>query len=384
MIRASDLRPLRGALIAHLSHILMIPDAPGAPASVAAREAELGDLPAVADRIAAQSPGTRERWLKRMQWQTVGNPWSRGRVNGIVLVDDGRIVGHYFVIPQPVWSAGATGTAVFGLDLFISAPYRGGFTSMNLIRAAHRLGQPVVVATSSANPISEAIWHRLGAKPLADGAVSLARPLRWLRVLVAAAARAIPGGALTMSSAPRESEPLPSLPSSPGAGWTARIASDFSEAARLWSEVRPRFAIATDRSEEYLAWRYGPDSPGGQLVLISDPEGRIRAWYACRVSSRGTRVRARLVRVLDVVAAPDDAPAIDRCIHDLVTRARAARADLIEARGMAQPFRARFEANGFRPRMLPANPFLLLPGARPLPEGGIQHLVAADGDAGFD
>ncbi|HET7251772.1 MAG TPA: hypothetical protein VFI79_18160 [Gemmatimonadales bacterium] len=348
------------------------------------REAQLADLEPVARLMDAERPGAGRLWLTRMPWRGARNPWSGGHPLGCVLIADGDCVGYYFAIAQPIVVGATTGIATWGVDLYVRPDHRGGLASLALIRAVHRLAHPMVVATDTANPLSAGIWLRLGAIPLPQGEVSLLLPIRWARVALAMAARRVWGWQRPIAADEPDSWRGRVGERVTTGGWRSGIATEFSGAARLWSDVRHRFGLSTDRTPEFLAWRYGPGSPGGVVVMLHDRDGRARGWYAYRISIRGARLPIRVVRVLDLVAAPDDGPAIDACIADLVHRARGCAGDVIEVQGLGASFRARFEAAAFRSQVRDANPFLVLPaGAKPDPADGEWHLVPADGDGGF-
>ncbi|HET9643407.1 MAG TPA: hypothetical protein VFP68_08630, partial [Burkholderiaceae bacterium] len=169
-------------------------------------------------------------------------------------------------------------------------------------------------------------------------------------------------------------------------GWVSRpLGEPFAAPAALWREVREHFLLTTDRDVAWLQWRYGPSSPGGALVGLFDVKGDLRAWYSYRLSERGRSFPLRVFKLLDMMAVPSDAQAIEACGADTIARGRRL-AHIVEARGMRQEFRRGLLAAGFSERRLPSNPFLGC--ARPnkaaaLPAEDAWHLVPADGDGGF-
>jgi hypothetical protein len=350
------------------------------------RTVECTDLDAIEHLMEGRLAGSGTAWRQRLAWQYDANPWKDSAPCGVVLVHDGRIVGYHFGMTQPIWLGDAATVATFGLDLYIDESFRGGLDSIGLIRAIVPPGPDVLVATSSANDASMEIWLRLRAAASCHGDVALIKPVRRARLALAVAERALRGSPPAVVPRPWRPRALPVAPMEPRAGWRSEaLEAPFDEAAGLWCDVRRHFELSTDRDQPYLQWRYGEQSQGGTLIGLYDAAGALRAWYAFRLSDRGAMVSVRVLKLLDMVAAPDDAQAIAACVTDLTVRAGHL-AHVVEARGMRAEFRAGLRAGGFRVRRLPSNPFLIW--ARPrrlqaLPPPAAWHLVAADGDAGF-
>lgn len=350
------------------------------------RTVECTDLDAIERLMESRLAGSGAAWRQRLAWQYDANPWKDGAACGVVLVHAGHIVGYHFGMTQPLWLGDAATVATFGLDLYIDQAFRGGLDSISLIRAIVPPGPDVLVATSSANGASMEIWLRLRAAPSCHGDVALIKPVRRARLALAVAERALRGSPRAVVPRPWRPRASSVAPMEPRAGWrSGPLEAPFDEAAGLWCDVRRHFELSTDRDRPYLQWRYGAQSQGGILIGLYDAAGALRAWYAFRLSDRGATVSVRVLKLLDMVAAPNDAEAIAACVTDLTARARHS-AHVVEARGMRAEFRAGLRAGGFRARLLPSNPFLVW--ARPkrlqaLPPPAAWHLVAADGDAGF-
>lgn len=345
------------------------------------RAAVPADYPGVARMMDARAPGRGESWLRRLLWQA-RNPWQANIPLGLVLDAGGELAGYHFGIVQPLWLDGGTVPASFALDLFVASEWRGQHHGLELIRSVFGLAGDGPAFTTTANRTSEALWARLGAHPLPRGGSSLVRFRPSVRLLVAGVERA--GLRSPWTPASGGSRTVAPEPSDLGSGWTAEaLAAPYAAAAALWSEVRPSFPLATDRSEGFLSWRYAPDSPGGVLIGVRRSGGPLRAWYACQLVGRGERTQVRLFSVLDVIGRPDDGEALAALGRDVRGRARASGADVLEARGMRREFRAALRGDaGMRERELPSNPFWArLRSSVPPAEG--WHLVAGDGDGGF-
>ena len=342
---------------------------------------EPSDHPGVARSMNAREPGLGDSWLRRLPWQA-RNPWQAHVPLGFVLDAGGEPAGYHFVIVQPLWLDGRVVPALFALDLFVAAEWRGTLHSLALTRSVFLLAGAGPIFTTTANPTSEALWTRLSARPLPQGGVSLVRFRLSVRLATAAAERAglrIPWGGAPTRSRP----PAPEL-ADLGSGWRSEPLEAFhAEAAGLWAQVRPLFPLATDRTAEFLAWRYAPDSPGGVLIGLRENGGPLRAWYAYRLTERGGRTRVRLFSVLDVMGKPEDREALTALGRDVLGRARATGAEVVEARGMRREFRSALrEGARLSERRLPSNPFLgkVRP---PAPPAEDWHLVSGDGDGGF-
>jgi hypothetical protein len=343
------------------------------------------DLDAIAQLMELRLRGAGVAWRKRLAWQHDANPWKDGGPCGVVLEDSKRIVGYHFGIPQPLWLGDRTALATFALDLYIDERFRGGLHSISLIKAIAPRNVGSLVASSSANDISQEIWKRLRAVPAPGGDMALVKLLRPARLALATAERLVRGAPRASVPQPWQPDASDGAPQAPRSGWRSELLrAPFEAAAELWRQVRPRFPLATDRDGPYLRWRYGADSQGGAVVGLFDAGNVLRCWYAFRLSDRGGAVPLRVFRLLDLVASPDDRQAIAACVADVSARARR-RADVVEARGMRAEFRAALSDNGFRERRLPSNPFLLWspPRSSPLSPSSTWHLVSADGDGGF-
>jgi hypothetical protein len=343
------------------------------------------DLDAIAGLMNGRLKDSGEAWRERLKWQCDANPWLDDEPAGMALVEQGRVVGYHFKLAQPMWLGGVTRVAYFGLDLFVESRFRGGLNSVALVKSIAATNSRSIVAASTANEISLALWSRLGAKVQVGGDVALVKPVSYARLAIAAAERALRGAPPTrVPRAWRAAAPAMADIALPQR-WSGRSLSARPElAAQLWDRLRESYPLSTDRSTTFLRWRYGSRSPGGALIGIFDPSGGLRAWYAFRLSPRGGAVRIEVFKLLDFLVASEDGEAIARAAQDMALRARGL-ADIIEARGMRSEIRRRLQAAGFRPRKLPSNPFLVVAPklARDLPPPDTWHLVPADGDAGF-
>lgn len=329
----------------------------------------------------AREAGLGDSWLRRLPWQA-RNPWQANVPMGFVLDVDGEPEGYHFVIAQPLWLDGHVVPALFALDLFVAPRWRGTLHSLALTRSVFFLAGAGPVFTTTANSTSEALWTRLGARPLPLGNVSLVRFHPSVRLAVAAAERT--GLRVSWLTAPTHSKPPDPEPVDLRAGWRSEpIGPGHAAAAGLWAQVRSSFPLATERTEGFLDWRYASDSPGGVLIGLREAGGSLRAWYAYRLAERGERTRVRLFSVLDVVGRPDDREALVALGRDVLGRARASGAEVVEARGLRPEFRSALrEGARMSERRLTSNPFLgkVRP---PAPPAEDWHLVSGDGDGGF-
>lgn len=350
------------------------------------RALESADLDAVGALMDRRLKGSSAAWRERLPWQRDSNPWRSADAGGTVLVEAKRVVGYHFYVAQPMQISGAQCQAHFALDLFIDPAFRDGLNSIGLIKAIAPVDPECVMATSTANEISVAVWRRLGAKAQSDGDIALVKPVRHGRLMLAAAERGLRGRPQAHIPRSWHAAPEDCAEIELRSQWSGRsLATRFEAAAQFWQQVRHQYPLSTDRTEAYLRWRYAPSSPGGTVIGLFDAVGTLRAWYAFRSSQRGSAVRFSVFKVLDIIADPHDRDAIAACVDDMTHRARAL-ADIIEVRGMRSEIRAGLRAAEFRARRLASNPFLVAAKprrSRPLPTPDSWHLVPADGDAGF-
>jgi hypothetical protein len=351
------------------------------------RWVELGDFDAVEAMMERRLPGSGTAWRKRTAWQWEANPWQKSGRYGAVLANGGRIVGYHFGQAQPLWMSGSSSVAIFTFDLFIEEDFRRGLDSMGLIRAITTLEPEGIVATTTSNEVAVGIWTRLmKAQSAAEGEISLVKPLKLGSLALAAAERALLNQPQTVVARPWHAGKEESFEIELPNGWVSKpLGYPFDAPAALWREVREHFLLTTDRDVAWLQWRYGSSSPGGALVGLFDAKGDLRAWYSYRLSERGRSFPLRVFKLLDMIALPSDAQAIEACAADSLARGRRL-AHIVEARGMRPEFRRGLLAAGFSERRLPSNPFLVC--AKPnrlstLPPAHTWHLVPGDGDGGF-
>lgn len=92
----------------------------------------------------------------------------------------------------------------------------------------------------------------------------------------------------------------------PGREWRQKFSfepcRDWQKLSELFHRHRPQRWITTDRSPEFLQWRYGPGSPhhSAEICLFRDQQGN-EGWFVVAETTRGRHGEIRGALLLDAV-----------------------------------------------------------------------------------
>lgn len=329
----------------------------------------------------AEAAGAGLAWSQLLPWLFDANPWQTGQFGEIY--EDGRtLLGHAVEFPQPLWLDGASTVGWMHMSVWLHPSVRGSFAGVQIYKRFLSRHRNELCATTTANGTSAAVWEKLRGVPQRGTDVALLKVLRPGRVVLAAVEHWLRGGSRRV---PWVWTPAETANRSAGPFLSGRPAS-LAELEACWRRNAHRYVLATDRTEAWFAWRYGADAPESQLVALSGADGEVVAFYAYKLSRRGGTFATTVATVLDLVADTAKPEVMNAVLRDLVARASAEGADLVEMKGGANDVRVWFEAVGFRPRR-GANPgyWIRLPKThRSLASAPERfNLVPGDGDAGY-
>jgi GNAT superfamily N-acetyltransferase len=272
----------------------------------------------------------------RWDWQYRHNPNAREPQIWIAR-DEGRIVGQYATMPVLLRVNGRDIDASWGMDVMV-APERqrqglgevlfhtwdqntGASLGMGLSVGSHKLFRKlkwpdVGPVPCLVKPISPRAFRKAGWPAPVNALLSLmARPLL----------------ALSRSR------------STTRAG--VRTIRSFDERfTALWERVAPKFTLAVRRDAAYLQWKY-ISLPHIRYEAVALDRGEDVAGYA--VFRHIDEPRGRVTALVDILADPDDRPALTALLSAVDDHARAAGSDKIRAFVMNEPYRNTMRAQGY-------------------------------------
>lgn len=274
----------------------------------------------------------------RWDWQYRYNPNVPAEGPLIWLAREGTtVIGQYATMPVRLSLGGREIDASWGMDVMVAPERQRQGLGDTLFRtwdrhtgAALGLG----LSEASANLFRKMAWPNVGPIPC------LVKPLsrRALRVpdwpvgvnrLVSYVT--LPWVRLVARSRPLEGE--------------VRLIRHFDDRfTALWERVSPQFAFAVRRDAAYLNWKYvsAPHVRYSIAALIRDREP---AGYA--VYRHVREPRSRVTLLVDLLAAPEDAPGILTLLRWVDREARAADSDKIRAYVLHDTFRRHLRRSGY-------------------------------------
>ena len=251
-----------------------------------AREYEAGDESAIGALWRAAFPDDDEvgrTELEYWNWQYRDPPAGFARIR--VAVADGRIVGHYAVIPVAMQVEGKHVCGTLSLDTMThpDCQRQGILTKLasEVYDELGRAGLPITYGFPNENSVGALTktlgWHyvcalRVYVKPLHADVI---------------AERLLPGGLLGSMAKPLAhlGATLIGRPSSvpePARNnmrWLERFSSDADE---LWQAVYNRSKIALTRNADFLNWRYPQNPLRGYRILAYEEQGQLLAYAVLR------------------------------------------------------------------------------------------------------
>lgn len=298
------------------------------------RPEDRAEVNALFERVfgAAMADASAARW----DWQYLRNPNAHSPQIWIAR-DEGRIVGQYATMPVRLWINGQEIDASWGMDVMV-APERqrkglgeilfhtwdrhtGASLGMGLSTGSHQLFRKlkwpdVGPVPCLVKPLSPRAFARTDWPPLANGLVSLAaRPF------------------LAMLRSRRQTKE------------NVRPVHEFdARFTDLWNRVAPKFSFAVRRDAPYLQWKYLALPQFRYNVIALDRGGTIGGYAVFR---HVDEPRGRVTTLVDLLADPDDRPALAALLSAVERDARTAGADKIRAFVMNAAFRNAMRGQGY-------------------------------------
>lgn len=243
---------------------------------------------------------------RHWQWSREGSSGLEGnRPDGWVAFKDGKMVGHFGILPALASVRGKEVSVFWGRQLIVAPEARGGGAAPLLILTALReSGRPFLIA--GLNPQSYSLFRRMGFSDF--GRVPL-----YIRIYQTdrffQAANAVPrwlrpvGGlwARLQRKAPRQPHPKEG-------GLSVKVLERFDESFdRWWRRLEPSFPCAIRRTSETMAWRYERHPLHRYTALAAmDRDG----WRGLAVVRHGRSRGLPTCFITELLARPDDRAAL--------------------------------------------------------------------------
>lgn len=230
---------------------------------------------------------------RRLRWLLVENPLAtEGNTLGNCLRDRmGMIRGLNFCFPS-AFLAGEQ--RLYGLcsgSFFVEPPAR----SMGFFLFKKYLSTPgySFYFAATCNAKSEPLWRNLGGRAVPNSETEYILPLR-LDVMIPAfvatrTSSEVASGIARIAG--RCANPVLRFLARPSAHLTIEPCQDWEKLSELFRRHRSADSITTDRSPEFLQWRYGPASPlyPCDIYLFRDQQGN-EGWFSLgNLIRRGVR-----------------------------------------------------------------------------------------------
>jgi GNAT superfamily N-acetyltransferase len=238
--------------------------------------------------------------LEFFRWKTARCPFGASR--SLVAESEGELIGFAAQLPWRMRVADRTLTTSRGTDLAVDPAHQGRGVAQQLMRAAAATHPPeIALVWNNPNELSRGSVMKVGRRRL----VAVRRFMRAHEAPGRMAARLLARGARTPQtleiSAPAASEVL----------------SDDAFLATLL-EALPRDAqrLTTERSPEYLRWRYAFDvyravrvgssaADGGIAIFRTHRSGSVWLAYVCELLAPRPRIARALLRAVGAAGALD-------------------------------------------------------------------------------
>ena len=271
------------------------------------RDGDAGPLVELWNAVFAAEPGARRRTPEEWAWLYLRNPCGRQ-----VLVAEeagGRLVANYSGLPLRCQVGGRPSIAALVLDSMVHPDHRAGLRHEGVfLRTARE-------------------WFARYSAP-AVNAIHYGFPNR----------RAYPIGRRFLAYEPFV-EPVPALHRNffatpdddevgrDGAGDVVatelkRLAAPplAAELDSLWHRLAPGYPFALVRDAAFADWRHDqPHWLPHRRFLLRGRDGTLRGWFVARERWQGQPILA----VIDLLVAPDDAPAVGAAVRAATRLARA-------------------------------------------------------------
>jgi hypothetical protein len=259
-----------------------------------------------ANRRSFQSLG-REDGLsleERLRWLLLGNPLTRDDSHhGYCVRDTSGIVRGLTLCFPSAFLAG--NQRILGLgsgSLFVELQARtAGFYLFKKYLSSP--GYSFFFSTTC-NPNSAALFRQLGGSPVSNSTPEYVLPIKLDTLLPALVAGKTMNGTLSAIArlAGRCANPILRLFERQSAELSIAPCRDWRKLSDLFRRYRPKDRITTDRSVEFLQWRYGQHAdlyPSG-VYLFRDKRGN-EGWFSLGTMIRGRRGQIRGSVLLDAI-----------------------------------------------------------------------------------
>lgn len=321
--------------------------------------------------------------LNLLHWLLIENPCGRGNEDlGYCVRSENGIEGLILCFPAR-FLLGEKQLTGFGSGSYFVEPRARMLGFFLLKRYLSHPGFDFYFGTTC-NGISGALWTQCRASAIPNSHMEYLVPLRYQVVLASFAnSRAWPTSAArgarlvgrALDQCLRPGRPYGSLIASP--------CRDWEKLSLLFYRHRVRESLTTDRSAEYLEWRYGPSSPHGPAETFAFRTGQgAEGWFAITKMARGRSGEIDGTCLLDVVW-PREKVTLPELLRAILSCPSVAQSDaLFLAPRLGASYR------GCRPRairrLLPhPQAFLLMAKGRTPIDPARVDLAPADGDSGF-
>ncbi len=240
------------------------------------------------------------------RWQYLDNPCSRP-IAFVAETGNGRIVGHYSLIPVPFWRSGSVETAAYSVLSMVHPDFqRQGMLKELAAAGEHQLDEDAIsTGVTYLNDNSLTVYtQRLGWTRL-EGPL----PVYWSVIdapLVASGA-GLPQPLKAIAIAGAWLGKLPTAAVfrcvTTDLGVEIREMERFDRSVdALWDSVADKFQYAIVRNSMYLNWRYA-DNPTDYRIFLAGPDGECNGFVVIRAEEK---FGVRFGYIADLVFDPED------------------------------------------------------------------------------
>jgi hypothetical protein len=246
-----------------------------------------------------------QRIERRLQWLLFENPLTTEvSHHGFCIRDDSDVIrGLLLSFPSAFLAADQRLLGLCSESYFVEPQARamGFFLFKNYLNS---LGYSFFFSTTC-NAASGAIWQKSGASAVPDSETEYILPLKLDVMLPAflAARTSSRLAARTARSFGRYANPMLQLFAQGSGKLTVERCRDWEKLSELFRRHRSQNLITTERSAQFLQWRYGPGSPNhpSDICLFRDQLGN-EGWFSLGKMIRGGhQVQVRGCVLLDAI-----------------------------------------------------------------------------------
>ncbi len=247
-----------------------------------------------------------------LHWWLHENPFYKGKgfsCKAAYDTEKKKIVGHFAYVPVMVWTHGKNYSGAWTGNQFVREEYRGQGIARKLVESIMR--EHEIVLDVGANALAEAVLAKRGWRHFG--------PLcRFVGVLDPARAEKLAGDQAVLE------ESRIKIPDEAGDSSVAvREVKGFSETHdAFWSEFRKNIPSATDRSSEYLNWRYR-DHPVFHYRILEARRGATGIGFAVWRKEEAAGEWLAVLRLVDFLADSDAELPLLKTICEIATQEKA-------------------------------------------------------------